>query len=241
MMRFPLRLTAQVAETRIARIWRTPLSALIIDFADPAEVLHVGSAHPVSYEKMQGMIASHAPVVWIGGTEPLNHPGIAHFVLANAFSGHFVFLETNGVLLRRRIHEFQPLPRVFLTVRLDARRTAAFELAVEGIRAARLSGFFTVVHSLVSEELDMSELDRLREFLSELQVDGWVVTAAGEGPGAVHNASEARNLIPSLLWRRFSAHVERMLLAKTKTKEPHRDCVAKQPFPKTCEESIKVA
>jgi hypothetical protein len=241
MMGFPLRLTAQLAKTRIARILRTRQSSPLIDFVDPADVLHLGSAHPVSHEKMQGMIASHAPAVWIGGSEPLNHPGISHFVLANALSGHFVFLETNGVLLRRRIHEFQPLPRVFLTVRLDARRTPAFELAVEGIRAARLSGFFTVVHSRVEEDMEWTELDRLRALLTELQVDGWLITAATESNEAVRNAAEARSLIPIPSWRRFSEWVERMLLIRARARELHRDPLAEAQLPETREEGIKVA
>jgi len=241
MMRFPLRLTAKLAKTRIARIWSTPQSAPLIEFIDATEVLHVGSTRPVSHQKMQGMIASSAPVVWIGGTEPLNHPGIAHFVLANALSGHFVFLETNGTLLRRRIHEFQPLPGVFLTVRMDARRAPAFELAVEGIRAARLSGFFTVVHSVVGEDMAKGELNGLSAFLSELQVDGWLITVASPGDEAIRKAGEARSLIPSWSWRRFSEHVERMLLSSAKARKPVPDSLAKNPLVEDCEESIRVA
>jgi hypothetical protein len=143
--------------------------------------------------------------------------------------------------LRRRIHEFQPLPRVFLTVRLGARRTPAFELSVEGIRAARLSGFFTVVHSRVGEDLDKTELDRLRALLTELQVDGWLITAATVSNDAVRAAREARSLISSWSWRSFSEQVERMLLSRPNVKEPHGDSLAGKPLSEICEESIKVA
>jgi hypothetical protein len=241
MMRFPLRLTAKLAKTRIPQIWRSSQAVPFIDFVDSAEVLHVGSSHPVSHEKMQGVMASHAPVVWIGGSEPLNHPGIAHFVLANAMSGHFVFLETNGTLLRRRIHEFQPHARVFLTVRLDPRRTPAFELALEGIRAARLSGFFTVAHSLVGEDMDISELNRLGALLSKLEVDGGLITAASTSDAALRKAGEARNLIPSPSWRRFSKHVERLLVSRGESQERHSDSVVEKPLAETYEEGIKVA
>jgi hypothetical protein len=241
MMRFPLRLTAQLAKTRIARIWRTLPSNPLMKFVDSADVLHLGSAHPVSHEKLNDMTASLSPVVWIGGSEPLNHPGISHFVLANALSGHFVFLETNGVLLRRRIHEFQPLPRVFLTVRLGARRTPAFELGEEGIRAARLSGFFTVVHSLVNEDTDQAELKELSAFLTELQLDGWLITAATVSKDAVRKAAEFRSLIPSPSWRSFSERVERMLLSRARAKELKRNPLAENPVPETREEGIKVA
>jgi len=239
-MRFPVRLTAKLTKTRIAQIWQSSQSTPLIEFVDSGEVLHAGSSHPVSHGKMQGMIASHAPVVWIGGSEPLNHPGIAHFVLANALSGHFVFLETNGVLLRRRIHEFQPHPRVFLTICLDALRKPAFELALEGIRAARLSGFFTVAHSLVSEDADISELNRLGALLFELQVDGRLITAASASDAALRKAGEARNLIPSPSWWRFSKHVERLLLSRGESQERHSDSVVEKPLAETYEEGIKV-
>jgi hypothetical protein len=240
MMRFPLRLTAKLAKTHIAQIWRSSQAAPLMEFADSAEVLHAGSSHPVSHEKMQGMIASQAPVVWIGGSEPLNHPGIAHFVLANAMSGHFVFLETNGTLLRRRIHEFQPHPNLFLAVRLDERRKPAFELALEGIRAARLSGFFIVAHSLVGEDADISELDRLAVLLPELQVDGWLVSAASASDAAVRKAGDARSLIPSPSWRRFSKRVEHLLLSR-EAQQRHMDSLVEKPLAETYEEGIKVA
>jgi len=49
---------------------------------DAAEVLHPDSSHPVSHEKVHDIIGSRSPVIWIGGSEPLLHPGIAHLVRA---------------------------------------------------------------------------------------------------------------------------------------------------------------
>src|SRR5713226_44033 len=143
MMRFPLRLTADLLMARLARKLRLAHGACFIQFVDAAEILHPDSSHPVSHEKIRDIIGSRSPVVWIRGSEPLYHPGIAHLVRAITQNGHFVFLETDGALLRRRIHEFQPVSRLFLTVRLDPVRLEAGPppLAVEGIRAARLSGF----------------------------------------------------------------------------------------------------
>jgi len=58
---------------------------------DAAEILHPDSSHPVSHEKIRDIIGSRSPVLWIGGSEPLHHPGIAHLVRAITQSGHFVF------------------------------------------------------------------------------------------------------------------------------------------------------
>ena len=120
MMRLPARLTAQLAKARIARIFKPAVARSLVHCVDPAEILHPGSAAPVSREKMQALVESPSPVIWIGGSEPLVNPGIGHFVRAIGQNDRFVFLETGGALLRRRIHEFQPLPQLFLSVRLGA-------------------------------------------------------------------------------------------------------------------------
>src|SRR5260221_9692737 len=151
MMRLPLRLTLDIIRARLTKILGFARDARSIQFLDAAEILHHDSSHPVSHERIREVISSHSPAIWIGGTEPLRHPGVAHLVRAITGSGHSVFLETDGTLLRRRIHEFQPVPRLFLTVSLDpgaplhaskSLRQILSELAAEGIRTARLSGFF---------------------------------------------------------------------------------------------------
>lgn len=241
MMRLPALLTAKLAKVRIARTFSSATRKRLLAFVDPTEVLHAGSAHPVSREKIRDTVASAAPVIWIGGSEPLDHPGIAHLVRAIAPSGHYIFLETKGTVLRRRIHEFQPLPRFFLTVRLDSLQMPEFALGAEGLRAARLSGFFTAIHSRVDEESDLTELDQLRAFLVEAEVDGWLITAESADHASAARAAEARARIPSTSWRRFSKHVEREFVARVQSRESRRAPLVEKVHAETCEESVKVA
>jgi hypothetical protein len=241
MMRLPAPLLAKLVQSRIARVFRSAPARTLIRFIEPAEILHPGSAAPVSREKMQSVTESTAAVIWIGGSEPLDHPGIAHFVRAIAQSGHYVFLETSGPLLRRRIHEFQPLPRLFLTVRLNAPQTPASALAAEGLRAARLSGFFTMVHSLIYKNSDLAELKALRAFIAENDLDGWLITAASADRAVAREAAEARSLIRSASWRRFSELVEHELLLQAKASESYGASLASKPPAETCEESVRVA
>ena len=212
MMRLPARLTAKLAKVRIGEIFKSAPENSLLHCVDPAEVLHPGSDAPISREKMQKLTGSSAPVIWIGGSEPLLHAGISHFVRAIARSGHFVFLETDGALLRRRIHEFQPVPQLFLTVRLNSVQASQSTLAVEGLRAARLSGFFTVIHSVAREDLDLSELPALRAFFLEKDLEGWLVTSGSASEAVARKTAEVRSLIPSSFWRQFSEHVEEALL-----------------------------
>ncbi len=249
-MRFPALLSAKLAKARIARIFRGARQTPLVDFVDAAEVLHAGSAHPISHERIRGLLGSPAPILWIGGSEPLEHPGIAHLVRAIVQSGRFVFLETCGTLLRRRIHEFQPVPQLFLTIRSDGpppstgpklRNPGAFELALEGLRAARLSGFFTAVHSPVREDSDVSRLQVLSGILSSADVDGWIITAAATGDSASRKARESRNLIPNAQWRWLSGHVERELLSASNTSEIHHSTGNELEPAQASEESIRVS
>lgn len=241
MMRLPARLTAQIAKARIARMFKPAPVHSLIHCVDSAEILHPGSVAPVSCEKMQKLVESSSPVIWIGGSEPLVHPGIGHFVRAIAQQDRFVFLETDATLLRRRIHEFQPLPGLFLVVRLDELRPPELELALEGLRAARLSGFFTVVHSIVGENSDLAELEAVRSFILGNDLDGWLMTAESVDQAVVRRTAEASRLIPSWFWRQFSKQIEQDVLKGTKRRElkgvPHAD----KSEAETKEENVKVA
>jgi molybdenum cofactor biosynthesis enzyme MoaA len=224
-MRFPLRLTAKLAKALLARRSQVAPGGRPVQFVDAAEILHHDSSHPVSHEKIREVIASRAPAVWIGGSEPLLHPGVAHLVRAIAQTGHFVFLETDGTLLRRRIHEFQPVSRLFLTVRLEPgahRRAAkglqanAWDLATEGIRAARLSGFLICAHGRIHEQTELREVAEFIQVVRSLDVDGIVISAANaelnpanqNGAALSRKTAEARKLIGSIWWEYFSRLVE---------------------------------
>ena len=224
MIRFPLRLTADLALARFAPKAAFSRSAGPIQFVDGAEILHHDSSHPVSHERIREISSSRSPVVWIGGSEPLRHPGIAHLVRAITQTAHFVFLETDGTLLRPRIHEFQPVPWLFLTVRLEpgaqhlaskGHRPGVLELAAEGVRAARLSGFLICVHARVHAEPELGAMANLIQYAHSTDVDGIVVTAANGasnsadvGAEAVRQkAAEVRKLIGSVWWESFSCMV----------------------------------
>jgi len=231
MLRLPLRLTADITRARLARTLRLVPDASPVQFVDTAEILHHDSNHPVSHEKIREIISSRSPVVWIGGSEPLHHPGVSHLVRAITQRDHFVFLETDGTLLRRRIHEFQPVSRFFLTVRLEpgaqghtskGLRAGAFELGKEGMRAARLSGFLICVHARVHPETELREMAELIQFARTLDMDGIVITPPNGGANSAtpdagalqRKIADARRLIRSTWWESFSRIVDPVVSAE---------------------------
>jgi molybdenum cofactor biosynthesis enzyme MoaA len=243
MVCLPARLTSKLAKARIAQIFNSASPGPLLHCVDPVEILHAGAAAPVSREKMEALLENPAPVIWICGSEPLLHAGIGHFVRAIAQSGHCVFLETGGTSLRRRIHEFQPQPELFLSVRLDSLQAPESTLTLEGLRAARLSGFLTVIHSTVHEDLDSEQLTTLRSFIAEKDVDGWLITAASRNDAAVRKAAEARRLIRSSFWRQFSKHVDEALRSQTPARESHdaEAFVAESLHTEAGEEGVRIA
>jgi molybdenum cofactor biosynthesis enzyme MoaA len=254
MLRFPLRLTADLARARLVRTLRLVPDESSVQFVDAAEILHHDSSHPVSHQKIHEIISGRSPVVWIGGSEPLKHPGVAHLVRAITGSGYFVFLETDGTLLRRRIHEFQPVPHLFLTVRLDqgaqlrmskSLQPSSLELAAEGIRAAQLSGFLICVHARIHAETEPGAMAQLLQFARSQDVDGIVITPANDGAnsGALRRkTAEARKLIGSKWWESFSRLMEPVLSGQRNAVQSVAGTrVGLEEEERANEESVKVA
>src|SRR5436309_270560 len=105
-----------------------------------------------------------------------------------------IYLCTNGMFIKKRLHEFKPTSRFFFNVHLDGleethdravEREGVFKAAVEGIRAARKAGFLVCTNTTIYKETDLGEIDRLFAYLTRLGVDGFLVAPA-YGYAAVH-------------------------------------------------------
>jgi hopanoid biosynthesis associated radical SAM protein HpnH len=126
------------------------------------------------------------PLVSISGDEPLDYPDISALTRAILESGRHLFLWTDGMLIRRRLHMIPPYTNFFWTVKLDgreavhdgrAKRKGLFAEAVDGIKAAKNAGFFVVVGSTIYPDTDMNDLAALYEQLHAMHVDGYLLLA----------------------------------------------------------------
>lgn len=233
MLSFPLRLSADLLRARLLRALRGKAEQNLIARVNPADA-GWSSAHEQGApfpdrksdsELLAALQAGAAPIVWIGGREPLLQPAIGNLARGIADSGRTVFMETDGVLLRRRIHEFRPNSRLFVTVKfhglerahdLRAGRSGVFRDAVEGIRTAKLSGFLICAHALIDEETRLGDIAQLKEYLAALDADGFLVSAAPGGAKGANRGSdslrnkviEARTLIGNTGWERLSRLLE---------------------------------
>jgi hypothetical protein len=173
---------------------------------------------------VQAAEQSSAPVVWLGGSEPLFHPAIGDVAAALADTGRYVFVHTNGIGLRKRIHEFKPVNRLYLALEipLDAAvdghaaspPNASFAAVSESIRVARLSGFHVCAHFTINETVSASRFAECMDALQPQHLDGVVVSsgaslAAQANPAfASKSLTQIVELIPSGGWRNFSRLLE---------------------------------
>jgi hopanoid biosynthesis associated radical SAM protein HpnH len=127
----------------------------------------------------------HTPVVSICGGEPLEYPEIAALTRAILERGRHLFLCTDGMLIRGRMHMIPPHTNFFWNVKLDgtqavhdarANRAGLFVEALDGVKAAKNAGFFVVVNSTVYPDTDVNDLGVLYERLHSMHVDGYLLS-----------------------------------------------------------------
>jgi hopanoid biosynthesis associated radical SAM protein HpnH len=128
-----------------------------------------------------------APIVSICGGEPMIYPDLGKLVRGILKKRKHIYLCTNGMFIKKRLHEFKPTSRFFFNVHLDGleathdlavERPGVFKAAVEGIKAAKAAGFLVCTNTTVYKETDMREIDALFAFLTRLGVDGFMLSPA---------------------------------------------------------------
>ena len=127
-----------------------------------------------------------APMVSIAGGEPLLHPQIADIVEALVERKRFVYLCTNGVLLRRKMDRFKPSPYFSWAVHVDGlrerhdiavAREGVFDEVVEAIKEAKARGFRVTTNSTFFSTDTPESVRGVLDFLNDdLQVDSVMVS-----------------------------------------------------------------
>jgi hopanoid biosynthesis associated radical SAM protein HpnH len=200
-MRFPLSLTramtGYIVRQRLAGRKRFPL-VLMLEPLHACNLTCTGCGRIREYagtikekltveECLQAVDECGAPVVSICGGEPMIYPEIESLVAQILQRRKHVYLCTNGMFIRRKLHGFIPTSRFFFNVHLDGmeqthdklvERAGVFNEAVEGIKAAKQAGFLVCTNTTIYRETDMHEVAVLLRFLRELGVDGFMLSPA---------------------------------------------------------------
>jgi len=138
-----------------------------------------------------------APIVSICGGEPMIYPWIEELCAKVLERGKHIYLCTNGMFIKKKLAGFKPSSSFFFNVHLDGmekshdlavEREGVFEAAIEGIKAAKAAGFKVCTNTTIYKETDMHEIAVLYAYLTELKVDGFMLSPA-YGYTAVHETN----------------------------------------------------
>src|SRR5438477_5688718 len=159
-MRFPLSLTLDMASyigrKKISRQKKFPL-VLMLEPLHACNLTCTGCGRIREYtdtikeklsveECLASVDEAGAPIVSICGGEPMIYPEIGRLVKGILKRRKHIYLCTNGMFIKKRLHEFRPSPRFFFNVHLDGleethdlavERRGVFKAAIEGILAAK--------------------------------------------------------------------------------------------------------
>jgi hopanoid biosynthesis associated radical SAM protein HpnH len=128
-----------------------------------------------------------APIVAISGGEPLIHDEMPQIVSGLIKRKRFVYLCTNGLLLKTRIKDYTPSPYLTFSIHLDGNRErhdalaccqGVYDSAVEGIKLACSKGFRVTINCTLYEGTGAQEVSGFFDFVMSLGVEGIMVSPA---------------------------------------------------------------
>jgi hopanoid biosynthesis associated radical SAM protein HpnH len=126
-----------------------------------------------------------APVVSLAGGEPLMHAEMPDIVAGLIQRRKFIYLCTNGLLLKSRLGDYAPSPYLAFSIHLDGGRRrhdrltgrpGAFDAAVAAMEELRLRGFRFIVNCTLYDEETAAEIGEFFDFIGSLGCEGITVS-----------------------------------------------------------------
>jgi hopanoid biosynthesis associated radical SAM protein HpnH len=145
-----------------------------------------------------------APTVSIPGGEPLLHPQIGEIVEGLVARKKYIYLCTNALLLKEKIHLFKPSKYLTFSVHMDGQREhhdfsvcleGGYEKAVEGIKAALAGGFRVTTNTTLFDGADPKSVRAFFDEMMDLGVEGMMLSPAysyDKAPDQQHFLGRAR-------------------------------------------------
>ena len=126
-----------------------------------------------------------APMVSIPGGEPLMHPQIDEIVEGLVARKKYIYLCTNALLLKEKIHLFKPSKYLTFSVHLDGQqehhdfavcREGGYDIAVDGVREAVKRGFRVTTNTTLFDGADPKSVRAFFDEMMELGVEGMMLS-----------------------------------------------------------------
>jgi hopanoid biosynthesis associated radical SAM protein HpnH len=145
-----------------------------------------------------------APLVSIPGGEPLMHPQIAEIVAGLVARKKYVYLCTNGLLLKETIDQFTPSKYFSFVVHMDGQREhhdfavcreGTYDKAVNAIREALHRGFRVTTNTTLFDGADPKSVRAFFDEMMDLGVEGMMLSPGytyDKAPDQVHFLSKKK-------------------------------------------------
>src|SRR5437660_3771547 len=126
-----------------------------------------------------------APIVSIPGGEPLMHPQIGEIVAGLVERKKYIYLCTNALLLKEKLHLFKPSKYLSFSVHVDGEeehhdfsvcREGGHDLALEGIKAAIEAGFRVTTNTTLFDGADPVSVRRHFDELMDVGVESMMLS-----------------------------------------------------------------
>ncbi len=144
------------------------------------------------------------PMVSIPGGEPLMHSQIEKIVEGLVARKKYIYLCTNALLLKEKLHLFKPSKYLTFSVHLDGQkehhdfsvcREGGYELAVEGVKEALKRGFRVTTNTTLFDGADPKSVRVFFDEMMELGVEGMMLSPGysyDKAPDQKHFLGRAR-------------------------------------------------
>jgi hopanoid biosynthesis associated radical SAM protein HpnH len=145
-----------------------------------------------------------APMVSIPGGEPLLHPQIDKIVEGLVARKKYIYLCSNALLLKEKIHLFRPSKYLTFSIHLDGQREhhdmsvcleGGHEKAIEGVREALKRGFRVTTNTTLFDGADPQSVRAFFDEMMELGVEGMMLSPGysyDKAPDQQHFLGRAR-------------------------------------------------
>ncbi|PJB11802.1 MAG: hopanoid biosynthesis associated radical SAM protein HpnH [Flavobacteriales bacterium CG_4_9_14_3_um_filter_40_17] len=136
-------------------------------------------------DAMKAVDECGAPVISIPGGEPLIHNEMPQIVKGLIQRKKYIYLCTNAIMLKRKIHAYEPSHYLTFSIHLDGLKEhhdksvckeGVFEIAVEAIKLALDKGHRVTINCTLFNDVDPKEVADFFDFAMKLGVEGIMVS-----------------------------------------------------------------
>src|SRR5256714_3862879 len=145
-----------------------------------------------------------APMVSIPGGEPLMHPQIGDIIEGLVARRKYIYLCTNALLLKEKIHLFKPSKYLTFSVHLDGQREehdlavcreGGYDIAVDAVREALKGGFRVTTNTTLFDGAEPKSVRAFFDEMMDLGVEGMMLSPGysyDKAPDQKHFLGRAR-------------------------------------------------